>query len=239
MSPKLNDGKRKTDNLNMQRIYFPEISGTQRKSIIEVRQVLSKVRALRRVLSHFGRRALGESASLAPRQGAAAVSLRRLARGEEACARGIYIYAKKTIKFSHIGKDCANFRATNARHGVIYITAASIIDAPLEGGGASSRRKPSRNFCSPAGAKAGRVTNDNNDTDKESTWVHMAVSVFIHGGDSALSYKKRTRRRNDPHLVSCTTCVCAVCVYVSLIISSAPQWPPCGRLFRGRLNEAD
>lgn len=32
----------------MQRIYFPEISGTQRKSIIEVRQVLSKCLALRR-----------------------------------------------------------------------------------------------------------------------------------------------------------------------------------------------
>lgn len=120
----------------MQCIYFPEISGTQRKSIIEVRQVLSKVRALRsEFCSTFGRRALGRiRASLAPRQGAAAVSSRRLARGEETCARGIYIYAKKTIKFSHIGKDCASFRATNARLGVIYITAASIIDAPpLEG----------------------------------------------------------------------------------------------------------
>lgn len=33
---------RKTGNLNIQCIYFPEIFGTQRKSIIEVKQVLSK-----------------------------------------------------------------------------------------------------------------------------------------------------------------------------------------------------
>jgi len=89
----------------MQRIYFPKISGTQRKSIIEVRQVLSKYEHFAEFCPTLveGHR---ENPRLWPRAKIAAVSLRQLAREEEACVRGIYIYAKKTIKFSYIGKDC-------------------------------------------------------------------------------------------------------------------------------------
>lgn len=125
----------------MQRIYFPEISGTQGKSIIEVRQVLSKYEHFAEFCSTLGE-GRRENSRLWPLAKVAAVSLRRLARGEEACVPGIYIYAKKTIKFSHIGKDCASFRATNARPRIIYITAASIIDAPLKRA-EEPRRKPS------------------------------------------------------------------------------------------------
>lgn len=95
-----------------------------------MRQVLSKY-------EHFAefRPTLGEGRRENPRlwprakvAAAAAASLRRLAKRKRKrmCvrARRIYIYAKKTIKFSHIGKDCASFRATNAKFGVIYITTA-------------------------------------------------------------------------------------------------------------------
>ena len=105
---------------------------------------------------------------MASRQGVGGIFEIAGKRRGSVCAHGIYIYAKKTIKFSHIGKDCASFRATSARLGVIYITIANIIDAPLKRA-EEPRRKPSFSIAEFLSAKAGRVTNDNNDTDKEST----------------------------------------------------------------------
>lgn len=69
--------------------------------------------------------------------------------------------------------------------------------------------------------------------------------MFVHGGDSAVGGEKKKKRkkkkkkrgrgaeRRDRRKRSTPASV-------PLIISSGTvQWPPCGRLFRGRLNEAD
>lgn len=151
---KLNDGKRKTDNLNMQRIYFPEISGTQGKSIIEVRQVLSKY-------EHFaaefcptlGRRAFGRYIlrvfGPAPTWRRVSAEMTGKGRGS-VCARDIYLRQENDQIFLNIGKDCASFRATNARLGVIYITPPRALSMrPLRNGRrscAGNHRSPSRNF---------------------------------------------------------------------------------------------
>lgn len=79
--------------------------------------------------------------------------------------------------------------------------------------------------------------------------MHMAVTVCIHAAVIATRHernkeeekkkevkrwKKRRRRRLTKRSLDRGMCLCA-----PLIISSVRQWPPCGRLFRGRLNEAD
>jgi len=84
-------------NLNMQRVYFLEISGTQRKSIIEVKQVLSKYEHFAEFLSHFARRASGESPRLWPV--AKTVVLRRHA--ERWRKRSIYLCQENDQIFSY------------------------------------------------------------------------------------------------------------------------------------------
>lgn len=84
----------------------------------------------------------------------------------------------------------------------------------------------------------GWINDTNAPTKKPRERVHMAVPMFVHGGDSAVGeeekkkkeeeWKRRDRRKRSTP------------ASVPLIISSGTaQWPPCGRLFRGRLNEAD
>ena len=75
MSPKLSDRKPKTGNLNMQYIYFSKISRTQRKSIIEVKQVLSKYEHFAEFCPTLGE-GHQENLRLWPRAKVSAVSLR-------------------------------------------------------------------------------------------------------------------------------------------------------------------
>lgn len=66
----------------------------------------------------------------------------------------------------------------------------------------------------------------------------MAVSMFIHGGDSALDKKDEEGTSEEEEQGGETDetihAECAVNNNQYMV-----QWPPCGRLFRGRLNEAD
>ena len=78
----------------------------------------------------------------------------------------------------------------------------------------------------------GWINDTNAPTKKPRERVHMAVPMFVHGGDIPFK-KKEERKRRDRRKRSTPASV-------PLIISSGTaQWPPCGRLFRGRLNEAD
>lgn len=99
----------------MQRIYFQEISRTQRKSIIEVRQVLSKYPGYlvsSAPLPSDARRAFGIRESLALCQARDWYFSRGRRGWHEECngrregggITGIYIYGEKTIKFSHIAE---------------------------------------------------------------------------------------------------------------------------------------
>ena len=94
MSPKLSDGKRKNWQFKHAVHLFLEISGTQRKSIIEVRQVLSKYEHFAEFCPTSGE-GHRENPRLWPRAKVSAVSLRRLARGEEACVQDICIFTPR------------------------------------------------------------------------------------------------------------------------------------------------
>lgn len=108
----LNDERRKMGNLNMQRVYFPEISGTQRKSIIEAKQVLSKYEHSAEFLSHFAQRASGGEipASLARRQDGSFET----SRGEGEEAFDIFMPRKRS-NFLILARTAWVFRTTNAR----------------------------------------------------------------------------------------------------------------------------
>lgn len=66
----------------------------------------------------------------------------------------------------------------------------------------------------------------------------MAVSMFIHGGDSTLDKKDEEGISEEEEQGGETD----ETIHTECTVNNnqyTVQWPPCGRLFRGRLNEAD
>lgn len=85
----------------MQHIYFPEISGTQRKSIIEVRQVLSKYEHFAEFCPTLGK-GRREDPRLWPRAKAAARIFEMTGKGKgSVCAWDIYLRQENDQIFSY------------------------------------------------------------------------------------------------------------------------------------------